>query len=65
MRVGGRIAERLGLDYNVTYNPILNTTMQGFDIIQTFLETIFASIVFFLLILSVMLVYSLMMANVE
>lgn len=49
----------------MTYNPILNDTIGGFDIIRTFLDTIFASIVFFLLILSIMLIYSLMMANVD
>lgn len=64
-RLTGRIIEKLGYDYPVKMTLPLYESLNSLEIVKIFLQNIFSSVMFFLWILSVMLVYSLMLGNVE
>jgi ABC-type antimicrobial peptide transport system permease subunit len=64
-RLTGKIIEKLGYDYPVKMTLPLYESLDSLQIVKVFLENIFSSVMFFLWILSVMLVYSLMLGNVE
>lgn len=59
------IMNALGQDYPLTMTMPIYTTMQTVEIAKVFLENIFIAITVFLWILSVLLIYSILMGNVD
>ena len=52
-------------DVNITMTTPVLTALEGFQFIGIFVQSIFANIVFILSLLSIMLIYSLMVADVD
>lgn len=65
VKVSDHILTRLGDDYPTEMTLTIYETYQVFAIVKIFLDNIFSSVMFFLIILSIMLIYSLMNGNVE
>ncbi len=59
------ISKKLGLQYPINTQIPLYVGFKVFNIVKIFLKNIFNSIIFFLWILSFMLVYSLILSNVD
>jgi ABC-type antimicrobial peptide transport system permease subunit len=64
-KITDNISKKLGLQYPVISQIPLYTGFKIFNIVKIFLKNIFNSIIFFLWILSFMLVYSLILSNVD
>lgn len=64
-KVTDKISYKLGLNYPIDTKLPLYEGFKLFNIIKIFLQNIFNSIIFFLWILSFMLVYSLILSNVD
>lgn len=63
--IAGEITELLGMDYMVNIEAPLYQIMAGLEYPKIFLQDIFIGIMFFLWMLCVLLVYSLMLGNVD
>ena len=63
--IAGEITELLGMDYKVNIEAPLYQLMGGLEYAKIFLQDIFIGIMFFLWMLCVLLVYSLMLGNVD
>ena len=63
--IAGEITEMLGMDYMVNIEAPLYQIMAGLEYPKIFLQDIFIGIMFFLWMLCVLLVYSLMLGNVD
>ena len=59
------IIKELGYDYPVSITMPIYTTMKTIEIAKVFLQNIFIGIMVFLWLLSVLLIYSLMLGNVD
>ena len=59
------IMNEIGYEYPLTITMPIYTTMQSIEIAKVFLENIFTGIMVFLWLLSVLLIYSLMLGNVD
>ena len=59
------IIDRLDLNVNVTTSALVLVATQQFEFMVLFLENIFANIIFFLVLLSIALIYSLMVGDVD
>jgi ABC-type antimicrobial peptide transport system permease subunit len=64
-KITDKILRKLGYDYPVTSQTPLYIGFKFFNIVKIFLKNIFNAIIFFLWILSFMLVYSLILSNVD
>lgn len=64
-KITDNISKKLGLHYPITSQIPLYLGFKIFNIVKIFLKNIFNSIIFFLWILSFMLVYSLILSNVD
>ena len=63
--IAGEITDMLGIDYKVNIETPLYQIMAGLEYPKIFLQDIFIGIMFFLWMLCVLLVYSLMLGNVD
>ena len=63
--IAGEITTLLGLNYQVNIELPIYTIMAGVEVAKLFLQDIFIGIMFFLWMLCVLLVYSLMLGNVD
>ena len=63
--IAGEITEIMGIDYKVNIEVPLYQIMSGLEYAKIFLQDIFIGIMFFLWMLCVLLVYSLMLGNVD
>ena len=55
----------IGKDYPATANIPLATAVEGVLLIKSFLDSVFTSAVFILILLSMLLIYSLMLSNID
>jgi ABC-type antimicrobial peptide transport system permease subunit len=63
--ITNKIYMNLGLDHPSSPSVPLSIQMEGAQIVKTFLDVIFMSVLTFLVILSILLIYSLMLGDVE
>ena len=59
------LSKKLGKNYTIQANVPLSGVIKKMSVIKGFLDNVFGSSVFLLLLLSVLLIYSLMLSNVE
>ena len=64
-RISDSIFRALGVDFKAIMKAPLYTNIIGYEKLKIFLEHIFFGIMFFLWIISVLLVYSLMLGNID
>lgn len=62
---GRDLMDKLSLRSNTTLATPMLDSVKSIDMIRVFLSTAFSTIVFFLVILSIQLIYSLMLSDVE
>lgn len=63
--ITNQIYDKLGYGHPTEPQLLLATQMEGVQIVKTFLNNVFMSVLVFLVILSFILIFSLMMGNVE
>jgi len=60
-----KLSRKLGKNYTSQAEVTLSDAVKGMSVIKGFLDNVFGSAVFLLLLLSILLIYSLMLSNVE
>ncbi|CEM34393.1 unnamed protein product [Vitrella brassicaformis CCMP3155] len=60
-----RVAESIGIDYPISVTAPLQSLLVASQFVRLFLDNLFAAVVFVLVLLSIVLVYSLMLNDVE
>lgn len=65
IRFTNLVAERLGVDYPAQFELPLLTALQGMYFVRLFLDQIFLSVLVILVLLGVLLIYSLLLSDVE
>ena len=63
--IAGEIMNLLGDDYQINIQAPIYTVMSSVEVLKLFLQDIFIGIMFFLWVLCILLVYSLMLGNVD
>ena len=62
LKIGNQLSDALSLEYEAQFAFPLLETINALDLFLIFLDVIFDSVTFFLIILSLMLIYSLMVS---
>ena len=64
-KISGEITSQLGENYKVIIKTPIYSSIEGFSVLKIFLEDIFFGVMIFLWVLCVLLVYSLMLGNID
>lgn len=65
IEISNKFSKNLGKDYPASFTIPLSSAVQAVLLVKNFLDNVFVSAVFILILLSILLIYSLMISNVD